>query len=223
MKDTADVYSEREVIEEELVYGALRRERLWQRIGLFGIVFGTLGCLAAALVAVLDVDPSPVVVPYDPETGFALPEASVGATSVTANQAIIEAEVYRYVTDREVYNQLDNDLRIRSVLRRSDGAAEATLRQIWNSANEAYPPKVYGPNSRLEVEILSINRIGSNRATVRLRKRLTSINGVQAGLFTATLLFEFRPEERRSIDEVWTNPFGFTVTEYAIRSDRLEE
>ncbi|MGB0760240.1 MAG: dephospho-CoA kinase, partial [Rubripirellula sp.] len=42
-------------------------------------------------VAILDVDPPPVVVPYDPETGFALPEASVGATSVTANQAIIEA------------------------------------------------------------------------------------------------------------------------------------
>ncbi|MCZ4258906.1 type IV secretion system protein, partial [Sulfitobacter sp. G21635-S1] len=25
-----------------------------------------------------------------------------------------------------------------------------------------------------------------------------------------------------SIDEVWTNPFGFTVLEYSIRSDRLE-
>ena len=126
--------SEQEIIEEELVYGALRRERLWQRLGLTGLVFGIIGCLSAAAVAILDVDPPPVVVPYDPATGFALPEASVGATSVTANQAIIEAEVFRYVTDREVYNQLDNDLRIRSVLRRSDGAAESGLRQIWNSA-----------------------------------------------------------------------------------------
>ena len=210
------------IIEEELVYGALRRERLWQRLGLLGMVFGILGCLSAAAVAILDVDPPPVVVPYDPETGFALPEASVGATTVTENRAIIEAEVFRYVTDREVYNQLDNDLRIRGVLRRSDRAAGASLRQIWNSANADYPPKVYGPNARLDVEVLSINLIGSNRATVRLRKRLTSIQGVQAGLFTATLLFEFRPEESRSIDQVWTNPFGFTVVEYAIRSDRLE-
>ena len=171
------MYEETDIIEEELVYGALRRERLWQRIGLIGLIFGILGSLAAAAVAILDVDPPPVVVPYDPATGFALPEASVGATAVTENQAIIEAEVFRYVTDREVYNQ---------------------------------------------VEILSINRIGTNRATVRLRKRLTSINGVQTGLFTATLLFEFRPEESRSIDQVWTNPFGFTVVEYAIRSDRLE-
>ncbi|GGM13481.1 hypothetical protein GCM10011534_39440 [Pseudooceanicola nanhaiensis] len=210
------------IIEEELVYGALRRERLWQRLGLIGLGFGILGCLSAAAVAILDVDPPPVVVPYDPATGFALPEASVGATTVTENRAIIEAEVFRYVTDREVYNQLDNDLRIRGVLRRSDRAAGASLRQIWNSANAEYPPSVYGPNARLDVEILSINLIGSNRATVRLRKRLTSIQGVQAGLFTATLLFEFRPETRRTIDEVWTNPFGFTVVEYSIRSDRLE-
>lgn len=210
------------IIEEELVYGALRRERLWQRLGLMGLIFGVLGCLAAATISILDVDPPPVVVPYDPETGFALPEASVGATSVTENQAIIEAEVFRYVTDREVYNQLDNDVRIRNVLQRSDGAAAVSVRQIWNSANSEYPPTLYGPNARLDVEILSINRIGTNRATVRLRKRLASINGVQTGLFTATLLFEFRPEESRSIDQVWTNPFGFTVVEYAIRSDRLE-
>lgn len=214
--------SEREIIEEELVYGALRRERLWQRLGLLGVIFGLIGCLGAVMVAILDVDPPPVVIPYDPETGFALPEASVGATQVTGNQAVIEAEIFRYVTDREVYNQLDNDVRIRSVLRRSDRAAEASLRQVWNSANADYPPNIYGPNARLDVEILSINRIGTNRATVRIRKRLTSIQGVQAGLFTATLLFEFRPEESRSIDQVWTNPFGFTVVEYAIRSDRLE-
>ena len=157
------------IIEEELVYGALRRERLWQRLGLLGMIFGIIGCLSAAAVAILDVDPPPVVVPYDPATGFALPEASVGATTVTENRAIIEAEVFRYVTDREVYNQLDNDLRIRSVLRRSDGAAQASIRQIWNSANANYPPTVYGPNSRLDVEILSINRISNNRRSEERR------------------------------------------------------
>lgn len=214
--------NEKEIIEEELVYGALRRERLWQKLGLSGLIFGLLGCLGAVMVSILDVDPPPVVVPYDPATGFALPEASVGASSITANQAVIEAEIFRYVTDREAYNQLDNDVRINGVLQRSDGRAEASVRDQWNSANPQYPPTVYGDNSKLDVEVLSINRIGDHRATVRLRKRLTSIQGVQAGLFTATMLFEFRPEEARTIDQVWTNPFGFTVIEYSIRSDRLE-
>ena len=42
----------REVVEEELVYGALRRERQWRVIGLSGAGFGVLGCLAAAAVAI---------------------------------------------------------------------------------------------------------------------------------------------------------------------------
>lgn len=214
--------NEKEIVEEELIYGARRREMLWQRLGLGGLIFGIVGCLSAAAVSILDTDPPPVVVPYDPETGMALPNAAVSAVSVTQNQAVIESVVFRYVTDRETYNQNDNDLRVRSVLERSDGAANASLRQLWNSANESFPPTVYGPAARLDVEILSINRIGENRATVRLRKRLEGPQGVQAGLFTATLLFEFRPEERRSIDDVWNNPFGFTVVEYSIRSDRLE-
>ena len=53
--------SEREIIEEELVYGALRRERLWQRLGLLGIMFGLAGCFGAVMVAILDVDPPPAV------------------------------------------------------------------------------------------------------------------------------------------------------------------
>lgn len=213
---------EPEIVEEELIYGARRREQLWQKLALSGLVFGIVGCLSAAAVAILDVDPEPIVVPYNPETGMALPNASVGAVRVTENEAIIESVVFRYVTDRETYNQLDNDLRVRSILERSDRAAEASMRSLWDSANPNYPPEVYGDAGRLDVEILSINRIGVNRAQVRMRKRLTSPQGVQAGLFTATLLFEFRPEERRSIDDVWSNPFGFTVIEYAIRSDRLE-
>lgn len=214
--------TEQEHIEEELIYGARRREQLWQKLGLGGMAFGIIGCLSAAAVAVLDVDPEPVVVPFNPETGMALPNAQVQTQRITENQAIIESVAFRYVTDRETYNQLDNDVRVRSILERSDGAALASMRSLWDSANPNYPPELYGDNARLEVEVLSINRIGVNRAQVRLRKRLTSNQGVQAGLFTATMLFEFRPEERRSIDDVWSNPFGFTVTEYSIRSDRLE-
>ena len=45
--------SARELVEEELIHGALRREQLWKMIGLGGAVFGVLGCLAAAAVALM--------------------------------------------------------------------------------------------------------------------------------------------------------------------------
>ncbi|WP_282094112.1 virB8 family protein [Epibacterium ulvae] len=214
--------SEVEIIEEELVYGARRRELMWQKLGLSGLGFGVIGCLVAAGVAILDVDPPPMIVPFDVETGMALPNAIVQAVSLTERPAIIEAQIYRYVINRETYNQLDNDIRVRTVLDQSDGAAANGLRALWTSGHEAYPPDSYGTEARLEVEVLSITHISSNRAQVRLRKQLNTPRGNQNGLFTATLMFEFRPENSRSIDDVWQNPFGFTVTEYAIRSDRLE-
>ncbi|WP_299481151.1 virB8 family protein [uncultured Paracoccus sp.] len=212
----------RDVVEEELVYGALRRERQWQVIGIAGAGFGIFGCLTAAAVALL-IDPAmPVVVPYDPESGLALPNATVEAVRLSERPAVIESQIYRYISDRETYNQLDNDLRVNRVLAQSIGAAEASMRAMWTSGQENYPPTRYGATSEMAVEIASIALIGENRAQVRLRKRLTSPQGGQVGLFTATLMFEFRPERTRSIDDVWQNPFGFTVTQYAIRSDRSE-
>ena len=147
---------------------------------------------------------------------------SVETVRLSERPAVIEAQIYRYIFERETYNQLDNDLRVRRVLAQSGGAAEASMRAMWTSGQESYPPTRYGPSSELAVEIASITLIGDDRAQVRLRKRLTSPQGAQVGMFTATLMFAFQPERTRSIDEVWENPFGFTVTQYAIRSDRSE-
>lgn len=220
--DVATGMSARELVEEELIHGALRREQLWRMIGLCGAGFGALGCLAAAAVALMVETPAPLVVPYDPETGLALPNATVETVQLSERPAIIEAQIYRYIFDRETYNQLDNDLRVRRVLAQSSGAAEASMRAMWTSGQENYPPTRYGPAAEMEIEIASITLIGENRAQVRLRKRLSSPQGSQTGLFTATLMFAFQPERARSIDDVWQNPFGFTVTQYAIRSDRSE-
>ena len=94
----------REVVEEELVYGALRRERQWRVIGIAGAGFGVLGCLAAAAVAIFVDPPLPVVVPYDPESGLALPNATVEAVRLSERPAVIESQIYRYILDRETYN-----------------------------------------------------------------------------------------------------------------------
>jgi type IV secretion system protein VirB8 len=153
---------------------------------------------------------------------MALPNARVETVSLAERPAVIEAQIHRYIYERETYNQLDNDLRVRRVLAQSSGAAETSMRAIWTSGQENYPPTRYGTSAEMAVEIASITLIGENRAQVRLRKRLTSPQGVQDGSFTATLMFAFQPERTRSIDDVWQNPFGFTVTQYAIRSDRSE-
>jgi type IV secretion system protein VirB8 len=212
-----------EMVEEELIYGARRRERVWKAIAAVGALFGVAGCLAAAAVAALDVDPPPVLVAYDPDTGLALPEAAVTAVTLSERPAVIQAQVYRYVTERETYNQLDNDVRVRRLLAMSEGGAADTLRRTWTSGQASYPPTLYGAQARIDVEVLSITLITNSRAQVRLRKRLTAPEGTTTGLFTVTMLFGFAPEAQRGLDAVWANPLGFTVREYAIASDRLEE
>ncbi len=215
--------SAQDFIEEELVFGAKRRERLWQIIGITGMVFGVLGCLTAGAVAVLDTDPPPVVVPYDPATGLALPNARVNTMNLNERPAISESNIFRYVRDRETYNDLlDNDLRVNRVLEKSDDHALSSMRTLWDSTNVNYPPVIYGADSRLDVDVNSVTLITNNRAQVRLRKRLSSTRGEKTGDFTVTLKFEYRPSRIRSVGDVWENPFGFTVTEYAIRSDKLE-
>ena len=74
----------------------------------------------------------------------------------------------------------------------------------------------------MDVEVLSVTLITEDRAQVRLRKRLQDNNGETQGLFTVTLAFRYDTTEARSLEEVWTNPFGFSVYEYAITSDRSE-
>lgn len=210
------------VIEEELIYGERRRAAFWQKFGMAGWAFGATGCLLAALIAASHETPAPVLVPFDPSSGMALPMVNLQTIAMTNREAVIQSLVHAYVRDRESYSMLDNDLRVRSVMARSEGAAQASMRDLWSSENPDYPERRYGPRARMDVEVLSVTPITNDRAQVRLRKRLKDDDGETQGLFTVTLAFRFETDEARSLDEVWTNPFGFTVYEYAITSDRLE-
>lgn len=214
--------SQMSVVQEEMIYGALRREALWKRVAIASMTFGAAGCIAAAVVALNKEVPAPALVPFDPATGLAVPQANVASITLDHKSAVVESMVYRYVIDRETYNQLDNDLRIKSVRDRSTGNAETSLVSLWSAGNADYPPDKYGPQARMDVQILSVTLISEDRAQVRLRKRLTNLDGTTEGLFTATLAYEFRTDEARELEAVWGNPHGFTVTEYSINSDRLE-
>jgi len=136
---------------------------------------------------------------------------------------VMQSLVFAYVRDRETYSQLDNDVRIESVFARSTGQAARSLQQLWNEQNPNYPPKVYGDNSRLDVAVSSISDIGNNRAQARITKRLTTIDGMTEGTFVVTLAYDYDPSTLRSLDGVWANPFGFTVSEYSVAAERFRE
>lgn len=204
----------------EVIYGAFRREKQWKLAFAGMAIVASIAVTSAAFVITSFTPPAPVVVPYDANTGMAIRNAGVEAVSLSEDDAIISASIYRYVADRERYNQLDNDLRIKRAMAMSEGAALTGLRAIWNSASRSYPPSVYGDRAVIDVSITSITRITNDRAQVRMIKRLTTPDGVSEGAFTSVLMYAFEPGEEKTLEAVWQNPLGFKVLDYAITADK---
>ena len=208
------------ILDAEVIYGAIRRERIWQIAFIAMTATAVISLLSAAYVVSAVRPPAPVVVPFDPDTGLAVPNASVQAISLDERTAVVQALMYQYVQDRETYNQIDNDLRITRALARSQGAARSGLVRQWTSSSEDYLPTIYGNRTMVAVIVTSITIIDTGRIQVRMRKRLTSPDGETIGNFTANISYEFSPGEERTLEAVWQNPLGFIVTEYSIFADR---
>ena len=150
--------------------------------------------------------------------------AHVEALSLDESDAIIQANLVAYVDDRETFDVTDGESRINSVLGRSDLDAARTLRDLWNSANEDYPITVYGRDAKIEVVIKSVNQIEAGVAQVRFSRTLRRTRDVRTVTrqYVATLAYEFRPETRQRLQDVWANPLGFVVTSYRVDAETLE-
>ena len=137
-------------------------------------------------------------------------------------QSMREAEIVRYVTDRETYDVADNAARIPMVANTSVGQASSSLRALWNSAAENYPPNIYGTDTLITVKVASISMLGDTTAQVRFTRRLErpGDNPIERN-FVATVGFEFRPRVERNLEQVWQNPLGFTVTNYRVDAETL--
>lgn len=207
-------------IETELIYGALIRAKKAEKHQYYAISLAVVAFLLCGIGFAFDRDPPPILVAFDPSTGFAIPEAFVATKKVAEQEAVIQANVYAYIKDRETYDQLANDKRVPRALSRSGGRAKASLNQLWSADSTYYPPKRYGANAVLEVNVLSITQLGNNRSQVRIVKKLTQGQERTSGSFTAILKYEFKASEIRDLEAVWNNPFGFTVTEYSITPDK---
>lgn len=211
------------ILEEELLFGAFDRERRWRRIAYFASTFGITGCLLAGIIAVKVDKPAPELVPYDIRTGAVLPNVKVGSISTTQKDAIIESLIYSYVSDRETYNSFDNDLRIESVKSRSTDGALKSLIALWDGSSPQYLPRQYAGKSQIDVAISSITLLSDSRAQVRLRKRLTSMDGNSDGSFLVTLEYATTPEKQDNLEAVWKNPFGFIVKNYRVVTQQHEQ
>lgn len=206
---------------DEVLYG-MRRSRAiaWWFAGGCLIVAGGAVTALAMIAPLKEVRPYVVVV--DKATGQAETLAEVRAVSLSERDAVRQAELVSYVIDRETYHAVDNATRIPEVLRRSEAQAADSLRALWTPSNPDYPPNLHGERVVQRVVVKSVTVLSETTAQVRFTKR-REVSGERAISrdFVATLGFAFNPRVERTLEAVWRNPLGFTITSYRVDAETL--
>jgi len=215
--------ADKDIFEADLILGPKRRERIAYIVASIGVTIGVVGFVGAVSILPLKTIETHLVV-VDKTNGQMDRVATVQNMTLDESDAIIQANLVAYVDQRETYDITDSEERINSVLERSDGDAARTLRELWDSANDDYPIKVYGPEAKIEVVIKSVNQLDTGVAQVRFTRTLRKPRdnrSVTRG-YVATIGYEFRPETKKLLQEVWGNPLGFVVTSYRVDAETLE-
>ena len=213
----------KDVFEADLILGPKRRERIAYIVAAIGVTVGVVGFVGAVSILPLKTVETHVIV-VDKTNGQMDRVASVQDMTLDESDAIIQANLVAYVDQRETYDVTDSDQRINAVLDRSEGDAARTLRELWTVTNEDYPIAVYGRESKIEVIIKSVNQLDTGVAQVRFTRTLRKPrdNRTVTRGYVATIGYEFRPETKTTLEEVWGNPLGFVVTSYRIDAETLE-
>jgi type IV secretion system protein VirB8 len=211
---------------EDEVFFTLRHQRNnWAKIAV-GSVFSTILALGTLIVILPLNEVQPYVVMVDKTTGEAEKVVQVRPATLEQEDAVLQAELVSYVSDRETFDLSDNKTRIPDVMARSRDAAAETLSSQWSSGSPTYPPKIYGNDTIVRVVIKSISVTpGATADSVRTaRIRITKLREEKGRpaverAYVLTVQFDFRPDQEATLQQVWKNPLGFIVTGYRIDAE----
>lgn len=215
---------EKGFFEHEIVEGPRRSARIAWTIAIFASLIAIAEALAiAAMMPLRETEVFSVLV--DRATGQAEKIVEVLPQGLSEEDALKESLLVAYVTDRESYFLPGIQARLESVQHRSSGAAETDFVKLWtdSDANSSYPPDVYGSSTRVDVKVRAVTFLNNSVARVRFTKTLTRprVEPVVRS-FIATVGFVFDARKERTLERVWQNPLGFTVTDYAVDAETLE-
>ena len=207
----------------DLVTGPRRSARIAWVVA--SCALGVAVLLAITIVALMPLRRTEVfTVLVDSTSGAAERIYKVQPTGIADEEAVKEALLVAYVSDRESYFRAGIQERLEGVQRRSTEGARQSLQSLWTSGNENYPPNVYGANSEVDVRVLSITFLQPLVAQVRFEKRLMRPNRQPVTQpFVATVGFAFDPRRERSLERVWENPLGFAVSAYRVDAETLRK
>lgn len=207
----------------ETILGMRQREKRAWAVGLAGLCLGVLG-LGMGLYGIANNETQAYLAIVDKDTGIAERAVTIERASVDQADAVVESLIYSYVSDRETYDDDDNEYRILSVFARSADAVREPLQALWTPGDPSYPPDAYGVDGTVDVVVNNVVMIDEDTAQVRFSKTLRTPNAPdQQGEFVATVSYIFNPSKVDNSLLLWQNPFGFQVTGYRVVSEGMSQ
>lgn len=192
-------FQQGDVWEHEIIKHAKRSAQIaW----FFALVFAGFAAFGlAAIVLMLPLKSfEPYIVTVDRTTGYL--EVQSGLTrpaNLTEQKAVTQANVVRYIRNREGYDPyaISEHFAIAALLSTGDAARE--LQTQFNAANPNNPAKIYGHLKHVLVEIKSVSFPNASTAIVR---------------FSTT-----EKSDTESIDHHWISVVRFRYTDTPIRNE----
>ncbi|WP_282611322.1 virB8 family protein [Pelagibius sp. Alg239-R121] len=190
----------------------------------YAVIFGIIGYVIAIFeaVALMGLAPlktvEPITIIVDKQTGEATVSSMVEGSRLNEEEALTQSLLFRYVRDRETYDSLDQQARIRAIDKITKGRASNDLHALYGNDNPMNPLTVNGQARRLTVSVKSVVLQPDNRALLRIEKSLYEAPGAipVSKAFVITMRYGFDRKGTMSLEERWVNPMGFYVENYRI-------
>ena len=196
----------RSFLEAEMFYGVKKRERIAYAVAGGGLAIGLMGMIAVVTLLPLKQTEAFLAI-VDKDTGVAERVVAVEKAGIEQAEAIRQSLLFAYVTDRETYDQHDNESRILRAYTWSEGNARQGLVSLWTEGNANYPPKLYGQNSKVVIDVLSITPVTDTTAQVRFTKTLQRGSTVTDTPAIATVTYD-TTDTPTTEQQRFKNPLG---------------
>lgn len=210
-------FQDGDVWEQEILKRARRSSRIaW----FFSIVFALIAVVSLLCVVLMLPLKSfePYIIEVDRNTGYI--EVKSGLTrpaNLTEQEAVTQANVVRYVRNREGYDPyaIEDYFGIAALL--STGEAARELQGLFSAANPQNPAKLYGRLKRVLVDIKSVTFPNASTAIVRFSTTEKSDTQAIDRHWISVVRFRYTDTP---IKNEWRfeNPLGFQV--YSYRRDQ---
>ena len=116
----------RSFLEAEMFFGVKKRERIAYAVAGGGLAIGLMGMIAVVTLLPLKQTEAFLAI-VDKDTGVAERVVAVEKAGMEQAEAIRQSLLFAYVTDRETYDQHDNEERILRAYTWSEANAKASL------------------------------------------------------------------------------------------------